>query len=286
MNIQKFHLNCGTLRPFGLFPLSTIPLSGRGKYFQKGLGVIHCLLLDTGAGLILVDTGYGTRDVTHPTRFVKIFNKVIGSINDLEETALHQVRALGYDPADVKHIFLTHMHLDHTGGLPDFPLAKVHVYQAEHDIAMHGSGFISNFYIDQHWAHGPDWEIHTTLGDQWHDLDCTPEYEFNNIRIFFVPMTGHSPGNCMVVFQLPDNAVIVHGGDTFYYSGQLAPDGPIRPPFHWVVQLFNLFNPVTRAFFEHENTLRRLKIELGDKLTIFSSHDPNEYERLSGKLLD
>jgi len=54
MNVKKFHLNCGTLRPYGLFPLSTIPLSGRGKYFKKGLGVIHCLLLDKVAGLILM----------------------------------------------------------------------------------------------------------------------------------------------------------------------------------------------------------------------------------------
>lgn len=87
MNIKKFHFNCGTLRPYGFFPLRSIPLSGRGKYFRKGLGVIHCLLLDTGAGLVLVDTGYGTGDITHPTRAVKIFNKVIGFANDLEETA-------------------------------------------------------------------------------------------------------------------------------------------------------------------------------------------------------
>jgi len=47
-----------------------------------------------------------------------------------------------------------------------------------------------------------------------------------------------------------------------------------------------IFNPVGRAFIEHEHTLRRLKIELGDKLLIFSAHDPNEYERLSGKTLN
>lgn len=248
--------------------------------------MIHCLLLDTGAGLVLVDSGYGIRDYTQPTRIVKIFNRIIGSVEDMEETALHQVRALGYEPEDVKHIFLTHMHLDHTGGLPDFPLAKVHAYEAELDTALHSTGFISNFYIDQHLAHDPDWEVHSKQGGKWHDLDFTPEFEFNNIRLFFVPLPGHSPGNCMVVLHLPDDSYIVHGGDTFYYIGQLAPDGPIRQPFHWVVQLFNLFNPVTRAFFEHEHTLRRLRIELGETLLIFSSHDPNEYERLSGKILD
>lgn len=285
MTIKIFHLNCGTLHPYGLYPFSTIPLSGRGKYFGKGLGVLHCLLVDTGEGLILVDSGYGTQDYTNPTRFVEFFNRIIGLVGDVEETAQHQVNILGYQPADIKHIFLTHMHLDHTGGLPDFPQAKVHVFETEYDVAMNASGFLSNFYIDQHWEHNPDWEIHSCQGDKWHNLECTSEVEINDIKVFFVPMPGHSPGNCMVVLHLPDDRYIVHGGDTFYSIGQIAPEGPIRPPFHWVVQLFNVFNPVTRAFFAYEQTLRRLRCEMGDKMTILSAHDPNEYERLSGKIL-
>jgi glyoxylase-like metal-dependent hydrolase (beta-lactamase superfamily II) len=282
MTIRTFHLNCGTLRPYGLFPLSTIPLSGRGRYFGKGLGILHCLLVDTGEGLILVDSGYGTQDYSHPSRFVKIFNRAIGLVGDVRETALHQINSLGYDAEDVKHIFLTHMHLDHTGGLPDFPHAKVHVFEKEYDMAMNASGFISNFYINRHWEHNPDWEIHSCRGDNWFRLECTPEVEINNIKEFFVPMPGHSPGNCMVVLHLPDDNFIVHSGDTFYSIEQIASEGPIRHPFHWAVQLFNIFNPVTMALYTHEQALRRLRCELGDKMIIFSSHDPNEYERLSG----
>lgn len=280
-----YHLNCGTMRPYGLYPFSTIPLSGRGKYFGKGLGVIHCLLVDTGEGLILVDSGYGTRDYLNPTRFEKIFNRVIGLAEDLEERALHKVQVLGYAPEDIKHIFLTHMHLDHTGGLPDFPRAKVHVYETEYNMAMGASGFISNFYLKQHWEHHPDWEVHSCQGNKWHALECTPEVDINGIQVFFVPMPGHSPGNCMVVLRFPNDSFIIHGGDTFYNAGQIALEGPIRYPFHWVVQLFNLFNPITRAIFAHEQTLRRIRCELGDKLIVFSSHDPNEFERLSGRLL-
>ncbi|RZL98332.1 MAG: MBL fold metallo-hydrolase, partial [Sphingomonas sp.] len=54
------HLNCGTCCPAG----------GRlfDGYTPHGAAhlVCHCLLIETDAGLVLVDTGYGTRDVDHP----------------------------------------------------------------------------------------------------------------------------------------------------------------------------------------------------------------------------
>jgi glyoxylase-like metal-dependent hydrolase (beta-lactamase superfamily II) len=49
------------------------------------------------------------------------------------ETAIAQIEALGFSWEDVKHIALTHFHYDHAGGLPDFPGAKVHIFQGELD---------------------------------------------------------------------------------------------------------------------------------------------------------
>jgi glyoxylase-like metal-dependent hydrolase (beta-lactamase superfamily II) len=45
------------------------------------------------------------------------------------------VIGLGYQPQDVRHIVLTHLDLDHVGGLRDFPHAEVHVYAEELDNA-------------------------------------------------------------------------------------------------------------------------------------------------------
>ena len=56
-----------------------------------------------------------------------------GSPRDLEETAIAQIKRLGYAPEEVKHIVLTHFHYDHVGGLPDFPQAKVHIYKDEYE---------------------------------------------------------------------------------------------------------------------------------------------------------
>ena len=59
------------------------------------LGFVNAYLLEGTDGLILVDTG------------------VPGSA----EKILDAVRALGRQPADVKHILVTHLHGDHTGSL-------------------------------------------------------------------------------------------------------------------------------------------------------------------------
>ena len=57
------HLNCGTCCPWGgrLFDGTSLGL-------VHGHVVCHCLLIESDRGLVLVDTGYGLRDVDHPHR--------------------------------------------------------------------------------------------------------------------------------------------------------------------------------------------------------------------------
>ena len=55
---------------------------------------------------------------------------------ELGETALKQVEALGFAAADVKQIVTTHLDPDHSGGLPDFPEAEVHIFGRELDAAL------------------------------------------------------------------------------------------------------------------------------------------------------
>ncbi|MFK0023778.1 MBL fold metallo-hydrolase [Streptomyces sp. NPDC090798] len=96
--------------------------------------VCHCLLVETDRdGLVLVDSGIGTQDVARPEESLGPgFLGRAQPVLDLAETALHQVTALGFRPEDVRHVVLGHLHLDHAGGLPDFPWARVHLSEAEH----------------------------------------------------------------------------------------------------------------------------------------------------------
>lgn len=61
--------------------------------FQNTPGVIAAFLVEADGALALVETGPGS---TLPT-------------------LLEQIKAHGFDPADIKHVFVTHIHLDHGG---------------------------------------------------------------------------------------------------------------------------------------------------------------------------
>jgi glyoxylase-like metal-dependent hydrolase (beta-lactamase superfamily II) len=52
---------------------------------------------------------------------------------DIAETALHQVERLRF--SGVRHVVLTHLDLDHAGGLRGFPDAQVHVLRTELEAA-------------------------------------------------------------------------------------------------------------------------------------------------------
>jgi glyoxylase-like metal-dependent hydrolase (beta-lactamase superfamily II) len=68
---------------------------------------LRCLLIESGEGLILVDTGYGT----------KLPLKWLQQLNLTSETRLLDNLALaGFTAADVRTVINTHLHPDHCGG--------------------------------------------------------------------------------------------------------------------------------------------------------------------------
>jgi glyoxylase-like metal-dependent hydrolase (beta-lactamase superfamily II) len=81
---------------------------------------VNAFLINTGAKLVLVDTGCGT-----------LFGPTVGRL-------LSNLRASGYRPEQVDEIYITHMHGDHVGGLladgkVAYPNAIVRAAQQEAD---------------------------------------------------------------------------------------------------------------------------------------------------------
>ncbi|MGH2464041.1 MAG: MBL fold metallo-hydrolase, partial [Candidatus Limnocylindrales bacterium] len=70
---------------------------------------LNCLLIETPAGRVLVETGIGER-LNEKTRQMRQYTG---------EPILPALRAAGFDPATVDVVALSHLHFDHAGGLLD-----------------------------------------------------------------------------------------------------------------------------------------------------------------------
>jgi glyoxylase-like metal-dependent hydrolase (beta-lactamase superfamily II) len=183
---------------------------------------------------------------------------------------------LGHDPADVTDIVLTHLDVDHSGGLPDFPHATVHVHSAELAAAL-GPGSHPEHavrYRGPHWAHGPLWASYSRPDAAWFGFDAVrlrglPE------GLLFVPLGGHTPGHCGVAVRSSDGWLL-HAGDAFYYGGQVAVE-------RWGIPLWDAFESLTEmdrgARIATLGALRELVLLHSDEVRVFSAHDPWEFGR-------
>jgi len=160
-----------------------------------------CLLIESNDGLVLVDTGLGTRDYVDAPGILKIFKVVTIVPLDPEEAAIRQVVKLGYRPEDVRHIVLSHMHFDHAGGLPDFPWAKVHVHQREYEVFSSGRirHWLDFGYNRRILDQRPDIVRYVETGERWYDFDAI-RLPFEP-EMYLLPLFGHTAGHCGVAVK-------------------------------------------------------------------------------------
>lgn len=265
------HLNCATIRPFAFVLSDTATLVSRAHL------VVHCLLVETEDGLILVDSGFGIGDRTRPTRFERAFMTLSGSSRHLDETAAYQVVKLGYAIKDVQHVIQTHLHLDHAGGLPDFPQAQVHVHALEYEGAMHPKTYSELYYLPVHWAHHPKWVPHTSRGQQWFGFEAIRVLEGVSPAIWLIHLPGHTRGHCAVAVQTADRWLL-HCGDAYISRSDIDAEHTPRCRPKWI-------QPLARRLFPHVPRLRALLREHGDEVELFCAHDPFELAKLQSNSL-
>jgi glyoxylase-like metal-dependent hydrolase (beta-lactamase superfamily II) len=129
-----------------------------------------------------------------------VFQVITKVLMNADETAFRQVARLGYNPEDVRHIVLTHMHFDHCGGLSDFPWATVHVHQREYEAFMGRPRRLSDLaYVRRHIAHRPQFVLYGGRGESWYGLQAIP-LPFQP-EMWLVPLHGHTYGHCGVAIR-------------------------------------------------------------------------------------
>ena len=167
------------------------------------LQALNCLLVETSAGRVLVETGIGER-VSDKVRDMRRYE---GS------PIVPALAAAGFEPSSVDVVAMSHLHFDHAGGLlladgaRAFPRATIVAQRAEWEIALGDNPRLVASY-DQ-----PEVRLVRSWGEEgWADgeREILP-------GVSVVPTGGHSAGHQAVVVRGGGG-----GGRTLAFFGDLA----------------------------------------------------------------
>ncbi len=269
---MKVHLmNCATMR--------------------SGPMVAACLLIETNQGLVLVDTALGQWCHNHPIKTYGIpFMKITKPILNPKEYAINQVRDLGYKAENVQNIIVTHLDLDHSGGLADFPNAQVHLHKKEYHAALNPrpNWKDKKRYQPEHWAHNPAWVLHEfCTSNQW--------FGFNACQVFpeipdllMVELRGHTEGHIGVAVRISNGENpkwLFHTGDAFMVPSEIDPSKKktffsylmkISPGHGWAL---------CEGFHETQARIKDIHKRHSDEIILVNSHSPEIFDQAKERLL-
>ncbi len=263
------HLNCATfcLRGGRL-------LGGTGGLLAPVKLVCHCLLVETGAGLVLIDTGFGTSECDNPGLLGRDLRFFLNPRLTREETAFEQIRSLGFDPADVTDILLTHLDPDHAGGLADFPRARVHVWATELARASRPGSWRERMrYLPRQWGHGPDWVPHQPQGDRWFGFESVQALGRSDDEILLIPLAGHTHGHCGIAVST-GQGWLLHCGDAYFHHREMQAQPDCPPGLSVFQRLLALDN---RKRLDNQRRLRALANAQGEPVRVVCAHDETEF---------
>lgn len=263
----------------GSVRIKTAQVQGRGHGLCRRLGVFadrdwtgwlptYAWVIDHPDGVIVVDTGQGTHLLEsarslHPYRRWEVMFRI-----EPGEEIGPQLRAHGIGPRDVKRVVLTHLHIDHDGGLAHFPHSEILVSRGELRTADGWLGRLRG-YLPNRW---PSWFSPVPL-----DLADGPFGPFATSRrltdagdVVAVATPGHTADHLSVIVE-GEAITYMLAGDTSYdewlmLAGQI--DGVCAD------------EAMSRA------TLRAIRVLAMDRPTVYlPTHDPDSAERLANRRL-
>ncbi|MEZ2350248.1 MBL fold metallo-hydrolase [Caballeronia sp. RCC_10] len=277
--MRVHHLNCISSCPLGgkLFDGRTPSLLRRGEL------TCHCLLLETNDGLVLVDTGFGLRDVANPQSRLSTFFLFMLKPDFREEmTAVRQIERLGFKASDVRHILMSHLDFDHAGGLDDFPHATVHMLEIERDYALAQKTWLDRQrFRPQQWSTRGNWTVHRGGGEKWRGFDSVHPLTGFADDIALVPLPGHTFGHAGIAVRKDGAGWLLLAADAYFFHTEMDWDRPRCTPglafYQWMMEKDRA------ARLQNQARLRELCRTAGSELSVFCSHDPFEFEKLAGR---
>lgn len=207
----------------------------------------NCLLLDDGSMKVLVETGFGNKWSPKDRAIYALEDRTV-------VTALGEV---GVEPAEIRHVIVTHLHFDHAAGLTSerngsigltFPNADVRVQRREWEDALANRSTMTKTYLRSHLD---------PIADRVRPLDDSGEI-LPGIAVR--PLPGHTWGQQGVFVRTTDGLTVF--------------PADLLPTIHHVHLSANMGYDV----LPYENMVRKrdfLAEASGEGWTLVLDHEPN-----------
>lgn len=207
--------------------------------------------IETDDGWVLFDTGCDPAAATTPEATWGSLAKAFRLEMSEKDHQLARLSEAGIEVGDVNHVVVSHLHMDHAGGIQFFPNATVHLQRAE-----------------LRWGQFPD--RFGAPGFVQNDFDRSEiTYQLHEGDVQIVPgvhavlTDGHTPGHQSLVVDLPSKRFVLTG-DAAYRRDQIDRLIPM---------------PTTTDEYAAIKSLARLKaFEERDGATILVAHDIEQWK--------
>lgn len=220
---------------------------------------VFALLIDHPEATILMDSG------SHPDAGNGHWKDWLYDAShhyDAHEHDLAQdLEKMGWSINDIDAVFMTHLHLDHAGGLRHFDGTDVPIYVNEQELKYAWYSAVRE-----------DGDVGYVRGDFDHDLNWTPlhrevETHFEDFQFRHLP--GHTPGFTGASIHLDDHGTIIIAGDLLYLDENYQHEEPLGA--HFLDSRLD--------WLESVRTVRELERTHDDAQVVYG-HDLEQFEEL------
>ena len=234
-----------------VFESAKMHVPDRGMMSGRPSGVpvtipVPFYLIDHPKGLALFDTGMKLDN--WPSQYRPDGDQRPDQMIDL------QLANIGYKPDDIKYVIMSHLHLDHAGGMPLFPKSTFIVRKSELRAAWWPEAFQVHYIFD---------DYKDTRGFNYVELDDTEAFDvFQDGSVICIDTKGHSQGHQSLVVNLPNSGKFVLTADAAAMAEIL--DEGVLPSVAWNAE-------------EALRSLRKVQHMKREGATVLMAHDPDQW---------
>ena len=229
---------------------------GQGEPFEFP---VPWFLIEHPDGLAVIDGGMAPGCAEDPLRHWGPIANTYWPVMAREQACVTALEAAGFDPADVRFLLQSHLHLDHSGCLAQieqFPDAEVILTRTEYEYGHAPDWYADAVYIDDDFRKpGVRWSL---LDDHEDGYDVFGD---GSVRCWHTP--GHSPGHLSFEVALAKSGTFLLTVDAAYTSD------------HWNEKALPGF---LASAVETVRSVRKLhRIANRSRATVVTGHDPDAW---------